>query len=438
MAVQEWGSRRIGSASEGGLMAAVLPFGEKIEIFAELGFLVREFTLNSSTLDGTDVLDGTLEGLDIAPYVQQARISRGRSSQLDPFSAGTLSLVLNNNDRRFDPLNQASPYYDPAAGRSGVVPRRKVSILCDDEPVFVGQIVDVDVDYELSPASRDLSTAVLTCADDFQILANDSTEAAVTPSQELSGSRVSYLLDLPEISYLGARSIQPGVAILGAYPIAENTSAVSYLQSIAEAEQGLCFISRDGTLTFVDRQQAQFSSASVSFSDDGTGIPYQTLSIRYGSEILFNRVIVTPEGLSPQTSDDVPSQTEFGVQTLSLTDSLLASEPQAAALADDLISLYAEPEYRFDSLTVIMNGKDEPTRQSLFQLELGTQIEITRTFATGSPLSVSDTYQIQKISHSISPATHLMEIGLGWIPIVFPLILDDAEFGKLSSDNALV
>ena len=91
-------------------MAAQFPWGETIEVRAELGFIVSEFLLDSSTLNGPDVLDGTLEGLDISPYVQAATISRGRQDQFAGFGAGTLSLSLLNNDRRFDPLNQDSPY----------------------------------------------------------------------------------------------------------------------------------------------------------------------------------------------------------------------------------------------------------------------------------------------------------------------------------------
>ena len=437
MAVPQRSPSRSRPTPEGRLMASSLPWGEEIEILAELGFLVREFTLNSSTLNGSDVLDGTLEGLDIAPYVQEARISRGRQDQLASFSAGSLSLKLLNNDRRFDPLNQDSPYWDAAAGRSGVVPRRKVSISADGEPLFVGRIIDVDVQYDPAPSGKDRSTAVLTCADDFQILANTATEAAVTPSAQLSGARVSYLLDLPEIGYPATRDIDTGVASLGSYQIAENTNALTYLQRIAEAEQGLCFIARGGDLTFLDRSATSFSNPVESFSDSGIGIPYQTLSIRYGSEILFNKVVVTPEGATPQTADDAASQTEFGIQTLTLSDSLLGSEAQALSLAEDLIGQFSEPEYRFDAMSLILNDKSEADRVAILGLEIGDQISITRTFASGSPLQVSDTYQIQSISHQITPGAHTVGIGLAWISIVYQFLLNDPEFGVLDADNAL-
>lgn len=420
-------------------MAAQFPWGETIEVRAELGFLVNGFILDSSVLNGVQVLDGTLEGLDISTFVQAATISRGRQDQFSGFGAGTLSLSLLNNDRRFDPLNEDSPYYDPATGRSGVVPRRKVSVVADGEFLFVGRIVDLDVDYDMGPAGEDRSTATITCADDFQRLANTSIETAVVPVEQLSGARVSFLLDLPEVSYpASSRNIDPGTATLGAYPVSENANALAYLQRIAEAEQGLCFVSRDGTLTFQDRATLGFSAPQESFTDSGIGIPYQTLAIRYGSEIMFNRVVVTTEGGIPQVADDAAAQSEFGIQTLTLTDNLLSDEPQALTLAQAIVTEFSEPQYKFDSLSVILNDKVFGDRASLLALELGKQVEITRTFATGDPLQVTEVYQVNQIRHSLSPSRHTIEYGLGWIAIVFPFVLDDVQFGLLDDDNAVV
>lgn len=418
-------------------MTITFPWGETFEILAELGFPVREFTLGTSTLNGTDVLDGTLEGLDISPYAQQIRVARGRADQISPFNAGTLQLRLVNNDRRFDPLNQDSPYWDATAGRSGVVPRRKVTVLADGEPVFVGRIVDVDVEYEPSTAGRDISFCELTCADDFQILANTATQTATNPAEQLSGARVSYLLDLPEIDYPATRIIASGTATLGAYQIAANTNALTYLQRIAEAEQGLCFIARNGDLTFLDRSAVVFVNPQETFADDGSGISYRTLSILYGSEQLFNKISVTREGGAIQTANDLTSQTEFGIQGLVFTDSLLSSDAQSLSLAQDLLSLYSEPEYRFDKMTVSLQDKSQADRLAILNLDIGDQIEITRTFASGNPLQVTEIYQIQQISHAVNPVGHTMEFGLAFANLVYQFTLNDAVLGVLDSNNAL-
>jgi hypothetical protein len=67
---------------------------------------------------------------DISAYVwlennpggQAIAITRGRQFELDKVQAGTLTLVLDNRDRRFDPDNAASPYYP------NVIPTRRVNV----------------------------------------------------------------------------------------------------------------------------------------------------------------------------------------------------------------------------------------------------------------------------------------------------------------------
>jgi len=414
-------------------MATTLVFGEQITVLAELGFLVNGFTLNSSVLNGDDVLDGTLDGLDISEFVQNLSISRGRSDQFSSFRAGTCTLVLNNNDRRFDPINDASPYYDPTLQRSGVTPRRKVTITSGSTDLFVGRISDIDVRYDF-----DLSTVIITAADDFTLLANTFTGAAITPTVQLSGARVSSILDLASVNFpVASRSIDTGVASLGNYQIPANTNAAGYLSRVAEAEQGLFFVKADGTLRFTDRVSSGFAVSAASFNDDGTDIEYQGLATLYGNEFLFNRVQATRETGTVQAVDDATSQTEFGVSTLALDGLLLADDAAALTLATSLLDRYKEPAYRFDDLNLMVSAMSAPDRTTVLGLELGDVITVTRHFATGSPASVSDDYGVERISHQITPDRHIVTIGMYVADLVFALVLDDAVFGVLDSDNAL-
>jgi hypothetical protein len=229
------------------------------------------------------VLDGNLEGVDITEYCQEVSISRGRQDQFAQFNAGQCSITLLNNDRRFDPINTDSPYYDVAAGRSGVVPRRKVTITSGVNHLFTGRITDIDVVYNFQ-----LSEVVITAADDFVLLANTVVEADVTPSVELSGARVDFLLDLPEIDYpLATRNISAGLATLGAFQIDANTNALTYLQSIATSEQGACFVAANGDLTFTDRLDASFATIAAEFSDAGVDIPYTACKLFMGKSFFI-------------------------------------------------------------------------------------------------------------------------------------------------------
>lgn len=418
-------------------MATVLASGEQITVLAEVGFITNEFTLDDAeagVLDNTQyVLDGNLEGVDITEYCQEVSISRGRQDQFAQFNAGQCSITLLNNDRRFDPINTDSPYYDVAAGRSGVVPRRKVTITSGVNHLFTGRITDIDVIYNFQ-----LSEVVITAADDFVLLANTVVEADVTPSVELSGARVDFLLDLPEIDYpLATRNISAGLATLGAFQIDANTNALTYLQQIATSEQGACFVAANGDLTFTDRLDASFATIAAQFSDAGVDIPYTALQVIYGQEFLFNRIQATIQGGTVQVANNATSQTEFGITTLALPDLLLQSDSEALTLANYLVALYANPQYRFDDLGLVTSAMSAPNRDAVNALELQDVVEVTRTYATGSPASVTELYAVERLTHLITAGEHRVTVGLFNTEILFQLVLDDAVFGVLDSTNAL-
>lgn len=417
-------------------MATTLASGEQITVLAEVGFTTNYFLLDDSTqgvLDNTTyVLDGNLVGVDITEYCQQVSITRGRQDQFSQFNAGQCSITLLNNDRRFDPINTSSPYYDTTESRSGVVPRRKVSVQSGSNYLFTGRITDIDVTYDYN-----LSTVVLTAADDFVLLANTTVDAAVTPSAQLSGARVSFLLDLDEITYPATRSISTGQTTLGAYEIAANTNALTYLQKIADSEQGSCFIAANGNLTFTDRLDAAFATVAAAFADDNTNIPYTALSVVYGQEFLYNRVQATVEGGTVQIANNTDSQTEFGITTLAMDDLLLSSDAAALTLANYLLALYALPKYRFDNLEVLVSGLSAANRNTVNALELRNVITVKRSYSTGSPASVTEYYAVERLNHTITAGEHRLLIGLFNTEILYQLILDDATYGTLNGDNAL-
>jgi len=423
---------------------AVMAWGEEIQIFMELGFPVNAFTLDDAALGvlDEDYLDGTLIGDDVSAYAQEISISRGRSDQLQNFNAGTFSVRLLNRDRRFDPINESSPYWNSVLGVSGVAPRRKVTVVSDGVALFTGRITDIDVSYEPNRpnATSENSYVTITASDDFVLLANTFTENALTPTQELSGTRVSTILDLPEVGYPATRDIDAGSATLGGgatFEIGANTNILTYLQSVATSEQGYFFVAANGDLTFTDRIAASFATPSAYFSDTGSNIPYTSLSVMYGQEFLYNKVVCTVEGGTDQTVNDVASQTEYGISTLNLSGLLLVDDAAALTLATDLLDKYKLPEYRFDKLQTIYNPLSSGNQATLTGLEVADVVSITRSYPTGTPASVTKQYSIENIRHMITPSSHTVEFGLAVADLVYPFILDDATFGVMDSTNAL-
>lgn len=48
---------------------------------------------------------------DVTDWVLEVQTARGRSAEFDRFQAGTATVTLDNDDRRWDPLNEDGPYY---------------------------------------------------------------------------------------------------------------------------------------------------------------------------------------------------------------------------------------------------------------------------------------------------------------------------------------
>jgi len=352
--------------------------------------------------------------------------------------AGQATIDLFDSTRRFDPTNEDSPYWDATSGRSGVQPRRKVTIKSGSETLFVGRILDIDLSYR-SGKSADLAVTQVSAVDDFSLLAQASVESAVTPTAELSSARMNYLLSLPEVDYQGATSIETGQIQVGAYQINAGTNALSYAHEIAQAEQGFFFIDREGTLTFTSRVGAVFPSGiAAEFSDDdGSDIKYQTLGITYGQENFYNKVIATRESGIPQIADEAASQTEYGIKTLDLSGLLVADDSDALTIAENIRDVYGEPTFRFDSMGVLVSAQTSGVRQTLATLDLADIIQIERNYQTRSPAQVIQYQRIERISRQITPSSHRIDLTLYDVDLVFQFILNDAIYGRMDDDNAL-
>ena len=419
-------------------MATTMPWGESIDLLMELGFPVDPFTLDSATLGvlDQDYLDGTLLGDDVSPYAQVINVSRGRKDDFSNFDAGTLSVTLRNDNRRFDPTNTAGPYWDPITNRSGLTPRRAVRLICNGVTVFVGRITDIDIEYDPNPTGT--STAIITAVDDFGILSTAFINADVTPTSQLSSARINAILDRSEVAYPAEnRDIETGTVTLGTQQIDTNTNVLTYLQQIGETEWGLLFINKDGELAFRKRQTSVFDNVVAEFNDNGTDLPYQVLQIIYGSEFLYNRVQVQAEGGTLQTADDPVSQAEYGVLTYAISDALFGSDAQALQLAEYLRDTYSQPTFWFDEIATPANLISGAQRTTLYGLDMGDQIRLTRHFPNGTPTTVTEVYAIERLSHTITANNHQVRLGLYQPTIVFEFILDDPTFGVMDSSNAL-
>jgi hypothetical protein len=180
-----------------------------------------------------------------------------------------------------------------------------------------------------------------------------------------------------------------------------------------------------------------FPDVQAEFNDDGTDLPYQVLQVIYGSEFLYNRIQVQPDGGILQTADDPASQAEYGVLTYAISDALFASDAQALQLAEYLRDTYRVPTFWFDEIATPANLISNAQRLALYGLDMGEQIRLTRHFPNGTPTTITEVYAVERLAHTITANNHQVRLGLYQPTIVFEFILNDPTFGVMDSSNAL-
>lgn len=377
------------------------------------------------------LLDSTLYPLagdlfvDVTNKVKSVGIQRGKSRELDRFSAGQANVVFDNRDRTFDPFYAASPYVNQ------IVPKKKVLITSAGQDVFAGAIDDWNLTYDVSGQSE----ASISCADGFTFLST-SFMTAHTATSELSGARVNAVLDRPEVGWpAGDRDIDAGQATLQADAVDENTNVLSYLQQVELSEAGALFMTKSNLVAFKDSINIPDTIGVLKFSDDGTGIGYQNIDVIYGTEQLYNRVSITNKGGVAQIVDNFNSQSLYGISALVGENYLLADDAAAASLANYLLGIYDQPELRINSITVQLADLPDLTQESILQLELNDVIQVL--FTPNNIGAAIDRYgQIVGIEHEIGIDSHFVKLFLKSVQDL-PLILDDPVYGRLGGSLPL-
>jgi hypothetical protein len=405
----------------------------KVELGADLGRRDAEtFTLDDEikgVLDNTEFTLGGTRFFDITDRLISVSTERGKSVALDRIDAGNSSINLDNSDRLFDPLFESGFYFGQ------LIPGKEVRISCNGFPVIHTYIDDLDIVYE--PGSR--SVVAIRGVDGLSDLTINSLPG-VFPDIELSGARVTRILNLPEVDWpIDKRIIDEGNSLLSDTDIAEGEQTISYLQLIATSESGEVFVSKDNKFVFKERNSVP-SVPNLIFTDEEsipgfTAISFADLSVIYGSEELYNRVIVSNDQLFPDEAiaEDLESQETFGPRSYTL-DGLLNNDPdELQFLADFLLARYKEPQYRFNSLSVIMDTLSESEQNEVLNLEIGDIVQVRFT-PSGIPPAIEQYVRIIGISHDWS--NNEKRISLSLESFGFSLfVLNNPVLGVLDEDR---
>jgi hypothetical protein len=390
------------------------------------------FVLDSPTrgvLDGTEYTLGGERYFDITDRLVTTQIRRGKSQALDRIDAGILAVTVDNSDRTFDPLYENGPFFGQ------LIPRRSVRVSSNNYPVFVGFIDDFDIQYE--PGVQ--SVVRIDASDALSVLTNSGLEE-FTPDSELSGARINAVLDRPEVDWPAElRDIDAGNSLMLDADVSEGTGTLQYLQLVANSEFGTLFLSKDGKITFRERNAVP-NTPDIVFSDEVvagayTGIQFADVNIVYGSENLYNRIALENADIIPEEAfaEDATSQAIYGPRTLSQSGLLIQEPEQLQFLADFFLARYKEPQYRFETVTVVLDTLSTVNQDKVLDLEIGDIVQV-RFEPSDIPPAIEQYCRIIGINHDWNPGSKNISFSLERLDFAI-FILNDPVLGELDNDR---
>lgn len=370
---------------------------------------------------------------DLSDWLIGFAVHRGRQTELDQTEAGTLTVELRNDDRRFDPSYSLGDYY----GKLLPVKKIRLRAVYSDSTyhLFTGYVES----WPQSWQGNLLGTVSLQAVDGFKAL-NLSLLNTSFPAQR-SDLRLAAVLDAVGWS-ADDRALSTGISTFQASPTLQNVAALSHLQTAAQSENGLLYMTGSGAVRFIDRHSLQLTTAAVATFGDAAGeLPYADLTDDYSDGQIWNEIRVTRENGTEQAAcDSATSQAKYFSRTLTRSGLFVDTDNEAAANAEYLLNKYKDPALRLTGL--VLNPLSDATLwPQVLGREIGDRVTVKRRPGGGSASeTIVQPSFIEGVDHAAALGgvwqTQLRMSAAGAEGSVF--ILDDATQGKLDGIGRLV
>ena len=356
-----------------------MPWADNVTLSVDIGF-------------GSGPLATTPSWTDVTTYVRAMIINRGRSSVHQDFDAGTLTLVLDNTDGRFDPNNTSSPY-DPDL-KLGTPVRIQALHSVTTYDLFRGHISMWPLTY---PESGKDAVATLDCVENLALIRGDELTMQVY-SQEKTDVRLANILD--DVGWPAAdRSLDAGTPEVAA--VTYSGTAAGLMSELLEAEQGDFYIAGNGDATFKNRT-AHSSSTSQATYDPGTNLDYMNVDLIYDDDTLFNKAAITPLVGAVQTASDSTSVTDHGPSAFESANPSLIGPPTALNVAEWIVGKNKDVVVRVAGFDVV--AEDDPTNlwPEVLNREL-LEIVTVKVDPPGAGTTLNQEVVVESIQHSVTP-----------------------------------
>ena len=291
---------------------------------------------------------------DITADVRSATWTQGGLNDfLQRPAAGSLSVVLNNSSGNYDPTNISGLYYGHVERE---IPLRVQAYWNGNVyPRWGGYVSSWAPSW---PQSGKDSIVTLTGFDLFALLnildiggtdvpANDTGSQAYAVMVAAYGATVANQYLVYDIGV--SQAIDSGI-------LAAGTTAMSYLGSLLDTENGRLYIGGEGFLHFENRTHRMTAAHSITpqlvLGENSGEIPYRDANLTFNDTNIWNHAIVTTQDGFNSISDNAASQARFFQRTIS-RNILNNNHPEALACGGWLTNLYGDPAPKLPPLELL-------------------------------------------------------------------------------------
>lgn len=163
------------------------------------------------------------------------------------------------------------------------------------------------------------------------------------------------------------------------------------------------------------------------------GIQYFDVQTSYGSETLYNRVVVNSDGFGANTTLSLASQAIYGIAAYSTPTLLLSSANQMGDIGSWLAATYSDPQFRINSVRINVHGLSAAQQATLLALDIASVCTVRFW-----PNKKGDAYQrtclILAIRDEMLPNSHVRTFSFTDVDARPFFKLNDTVFGKLNTD----
>jgi hypothetical protein len=256
--------------------------------------------------------------VDVSDWVRSSETHRSFSEALRLWTAGTITVVLNNRDGRFSPDNLTGPY--ASGGISGIIPGRPIRVSLGyggvDYPIFHGWIDSWDEGWETYEGQREGDAWVtVEGTDDWaRFAAVSGITVSPVGALETLGPRLSRILDV--LGFAGPRSLDTGMIPLQATDL--SADPIQEIETTLNSEGGSAWIAADGTFIGRDRyslvEDPRSITVQATFGDNGTTeTPWESITTApLTTDHVINIARYTAVGGTAQYADDLSSRAIYG------------------------------------------------------------------------------------------------------------------------------